>query len=208
MFAASIARPKLMLLALAAVAIPPPVQFALWMQHPLTSVIPQRTLPWLRAARFLQGAHEPGRVLAPWSMGHAIDVLGERAVIVDNFGTMPDPITFDRTHDALLARTEDALVKFCRASGVRYIVIENPVSGLPLAAMVLGMDGANYVRITGGMPPFSVSRLAQATWWWRAYFRRSLQHFELVYVDPQLYAAGTPFQGPALMVWEFRDHVR
>jgi len=208
MFAASISRPRLAMLALAAVVIPPAVQLTLWMQHPEPPVTPLRA-PWLRAARFLQGERPPGRVLAPWSMGHAIDVLGERAVIVDNFGTMPDPITFDRAYDAYLARTEDALAKFCRESGVRYVVIENPVSGLPLAAKVLGVDSAYYVRITGGMPPFVVTRLAQSTWWWRAYFRRSLlQRFELVYADPQPYAAGTPFQGPALMIWEFRDRVR
>ncbi|HMC23176.1 MAG TPA: STT3 domain-containing protein [Thermoanaerobaculia bacterium] len=207
MFAASISRPKLAMLALAAVAIPPAVQFVLWMQHPEPPVTVQRA-PWLRAATFLQGQHEPGRVLAPWSMGHAIDVIGERPVIVDNFGTMPDPITFERAYDAYLARREDALVQYCRASGVRYVVIENPVSGLQLAATVLGIDSANYVRITGGMPPFVVTRLAQSTWWWHAYFRRSLQRFQLVYSDPQLYAAETPFQGPALMIWEFRDRVR
>jgi hypothetical protein len=121
---------------------------------------------------------------------------------------MPDAITFERAYDAYLARTEEALVQYCRASGVRYLVIENPVSGLPIAATVLGIDSANYVRITGGKPPFVVTRLAQSTWWWHAYFRRSLQHFQLVYLDPQLYAAGTPFQGPALMIWELRDRVR
>ena len=126
------------------------------MQHPEPPVTVQRA-PWLRAATFLQGQHEPGRVLAPWSMGHAIDVIGERPVIVDNFGTMPDPITFERAYDAYLARREDALVQYCRASGARYVVIENPVSGLQLTATVLGIDSANYVRITGGMPPFVVT---------------------------------------------------
>ncbi len=207
MYAGSISRPKLAILALAAVAIPPPVQFALWMQQP-EFAIPRRTIPWIRTASFLQAQRAPGRVLAPWSIGHVVDVIGERGVIIDNFGNMPDPITFDRANDVWIARHEDALVRFCEASGVRYVVLENPISGLPLAAQILGLDSENYIHITGGMPPFVFTRLARSTWWWHAYFGRSLRHFQLVYADPQLYATGTPYQGPALTIWEYRDRAR
>src|SRR5207244_2751424 len=97
--AASIARRELRLVALAAVAVVPAVQFVLWMQHPPRP--PSVAFaPWFRAARFLHG-QPPGRVLAPWSVGHLLDVDGGRAVVIDNFGTMPDEIAFERAHDAI-----------------------------------------------------------------------------------------------------------
>ncbi|MEA2572547.1 MAG: hypothetical protein QOI24_4548 [Acidobacteriota bacterium] len=65
----------------------------------------------------------PGRVLAPWSMGHAIDVIGRHPVVIDNFGSMPDEALFTRANEAL--RTRD--VAWCRAHGIRYIVIGNDV---------------------------------------------------------------------------------
>jgi hypothetical protein len=65
----------------------------------------------------------PGRVLAPWSMGHAIDVIGRHPVVIDNFGSMPDEALFTRANEAL--RTRD--VAWCRAHDIRYIVIGNDV---------------------------------------------------------------------------------
>ena len=63
--------------------------------------------------------------------------------------------------------------------------------------------------------PVRITRLAQATWWWRAYFSRgaplpqqgmfgrAFTHFRLVYADPQIVLDRTPFRGPALMIWEY-----
>jgi len=65
----------------------------------------------------------PGRVLAPWWMGHAIDVIGHHAVVIDNFGSMPDEALFTRANDAL--RTRD--LAWCRAHDIRYIVTGNDV---------------------------------------------------------------------------------
>ena len=72
--------------------IPVVIQFVVWRSKADAPVIAERETPWVRAAAFLRDQPRPGRVLAPWSMGHAIDVLGARPVIVDPFGTMSDQI--------------------------------------------------------------------------------------------------------------------
>jgi hypothetical protein len=64
-------------------------------------------------------AQPPGRVLAPWEMGHALDVLGGHAVVIDNFGSMPDPALFDAANAALAGRD---LARFCREHQVRYVI--------------------------------------------------------------------------------------
>jgi len=83
--------------------------------------------PWpnhdvTRAMAAAVRALPPGRVLAPWPLGHAIDVLGRHAVVIDNFGSMPDAATFDSASRALLSTSEDALVRWCRAHEARYVV--------------------------------------------------------------------------------------
>jgi len=191
-FAATLT-PNLRRIALVAVAVPVLIQFAVWYAKPPAPVIDEREMPWVRAASFLRG-QGPGRVLAPWSMGHAIDVLGGHPVIVDNFGTMSDEIAFDRAHDALLAHDENALARYCDGAGVRYIVLDNPVYGLQGAAAALGLDPQD----------FELTRLATSTWWWRAYYsRRAAHRFRLVYADAQASWRGTPlFRGPAIEIWE------
>lgn len=69
----------------------------------------------------------PGRVLAPWWMGHAIDVIGGHAVVIDNFGSMPDAALFARANAALA----DGDVAWCRAHGIRYIVRRGRVAAVP-----------------------------------------------------------------------------
>ena len=61
----------------------------------------------------------PGRVLAPWWMGHAIDVIGRHPVVIDNFGSMPDESLFERASAALRERD----FAWCRAHDIRYVVI-------------------------------------------------------------------------------------
>ncbi len=76
-----------------------------------------------------------GRVLAPWSYGHAIHVLRRMPVLIDNFGSMPDEIAFANAGDALQQTHPDALRAWCRARGVRYLFLPDPATRLrtPLA---------------------------------------------------------------------------
>jgi hypothetical protein len=178
-------------IALLAVVVPVAIQFAMWKGE--GPVIDEREMPWVRAAAFLREQPGAGRVLAPWSMGHAIDVLGARPVIVDPFGTMSDEVVFDRAHDAFLTHGEDALARYCDGAHVRWIVLDNPAFGLPGDAAVLGLDPQD----------FEMTKLATTTWWWRAYYSRRAARFRLVYADPQASWRGTPlFRGPAIEIWE------
>ncbi len=86
-------------------------------------------------------AHEvrtlpPGRVLAPWYLGHAIDVFGRHAVVIDNFGSMPDAIRFALANDALSNRHHDSLLAYCRRNQVRYLATDRAPSwhGFPQIA--------------------------------------------------------------------------
>ncbi len=109
-------------LAFLLVALPPPLQLAGWMLTPFP--VPPNQQAWVRAARFLQG-QPPGRVLGPWSMGHAIDVLGRHAVVIDNFGTMPDATLFHEANEQLRGHDEAALSRWCNAHGVRYVILDD-----------------------------------------------------------------------------------
>ena len=115
--AAMILRRKLAMFAAAAIAFVPAVQLAIWMSHPLPPIAPDQQ-PWIRASAFLR-TRPPGRVLAPWPLGHCLDVLGRHAVVIDNFGTMPDPAVFERATAAL---GSDDLTEYCTRVGVRYVI--------------------------------------------------------------------------------------
>ena len=117
--AASIARQKLRWIAIGAVALIPPIQLAAWMRAPQRP-IERYQQAWIDAADFLR-SRPPGRVLAPWAMGHTFDVIGKHPVIVDGFGTMPDEALFWRASDALQATTENQLARECDAMHVRYV---------------------------------------------------------------------------------------
>jgi hypothetical protein len=113
---------------------------------------------WIAAPRMLAAEVAPlprGRILAPWSIGHALHVLGRQPVVLDNFGSMPDEMAFADATDALLQTHPDALAAWCRRNGVRYLVL--PAPGLRAAAASVGIDPALY---TG-------TRLARRTVWWR-----------------------------------------
>jgi hypothetical protein len=110
-------RRNVAMFAAAAVALIPAVQLALWMMHPLPPITPEQAA-WVRASDFLR-QQAPGRVLAPWSMGHCLDVIGEHPVIIDNFGTMPDRDVFERASAAL--RSAD-VTSYCQRTGVRYVI--------------------------------------------------------------------------------------
>ena len=90
-----------------------------------------------------------GRVLAPWSYGHAIDVLGKHPVVLDNFGSMPDPAVFEEGSRALLATSEAEVGRWCRAHGVRYVVF------------------ADRARIASTAAAIGVTIEPRTTVWWR-----------------------------------------
>ena len=118
--AAIILRRNVRMFAAAAIAVIPAVQLAIWMSHPLPVVAPEQQ-SWIRAATFLR-TQPPGRILAPWPLGHCLDVLGSHAVVIDNFGTMPDAELFWRAVGAL--RTGDV-----KGLNVQYVIRPNKPSG-------------------------------------------------------------------------------
>src|SRR3954453_2313211 len=165
MYIPLIARKRLALLAAMLVAIPPPLQLAGWLMTP--QAIPPNQRHWIRAASFISTL-PPGRVLGPWSMGHAIDVEGKHPVILDNFGTMPDAATFERAQQALLA-DEPTLAHYCDAANVRYVILDQPRFGIASANAILG-----------------TRRAAEATWWWRVWRGQPPRMFRLIWSEPEL----------------------
>ena len=99
----------------------------------------------------------PGRVLAPWPLGHAIDVIGKHPVVIDGFGSMPDDIVFANANDALLQRHPDMLVAYMRRRHLRYLVLTEATRGLPATAGAVGIDPKRYAG----------TKLARSTVWWR-----------------------------------------
>src|SRR5262249_9319186 len=109
------------------------------------------------------------------------------------------------------------LARYCRTTGVRFVVLENPLRLLPRQVETVGGDVAAYLRpgIRPDQPP-AVTRLAQSTFWWRAYFDRGagrpeagsrgtpFRLFRLVYEDPAPSADPPPYRGPAAQIWELR----
>jgi hypothetical protein len=162
-----IARKRLAIFAALMIALPPPLQLAGWLMTPITPV-PANQQQWLRAASFIRTL-PPGRVLGPWSMGHAIDVEGQHTVVIDNFGTMPDANTFERAQEALLARDETALARYCDAAGVRYLILDQPRFGIASANAILGTE-----------------RATQPTWWWRVWRGEKPTMFRLIWSEPAL----------------------
>lgn len=77
-----------------------------------------------------------GRVPAPWYLGHAIDVFGRHAVVIDNFGSMPDATRFNLANDALTNRHHDQLLAYCQRNHVRYLATDRAPSwhGFPRIA--------------------------------------------------------------------------
>src|SRR3954453_17782609 len=160
-----IARKRLAILAVMLVAIPPPLQLAGWLMTPQS--IPPNQRQWIRAASFISTL-PPGRVLGPWSMGHAIDVEGQHPVIPDNIGTMPDAATFERAQQALLA-DEPTLAHYCDAANVRYLILDQPRFGIASANAILG-----------------TRRAAEATWWWRVWRGARPTRFHLIWSEAEL----------------------
>jgi asparagine N-glycosylation enzyme membrane subunit Stt3 len=166
MYVPLIARRRLAILAALLIALPPPLQLTGWLMTPQT--IPPNQRQWIRAASFIR-ALPPGRILGPWSMGHAIDVEGQHPVILDNFGTMPDAAAFERAEQALLASDEATLARYCDAAKVRYLILDQPRFGIASANAILG-----------------TRRAAESTWWWRVWRGEHPRLFRVIRSEPEL----------------------
>jgi asparagine N-glycosylation enzyme membrane subunit Stt3 len=166
MYVPLIARKRLAILAALVIALPPPLQLAGWLMTPAS--IPPNQQQWIRATSFIRTL-PPGRVLGPWSMGHAIDVEGHHPVILDNFGTMPDAATFERAQQALLATDEATLARYCDEAHVRYVILDQPRFGIASANAILGTRQA-----------------ADSTWWWRIWRGETPRAFRLIWREPEL----------------------
>ncbi len=173
-------------------------------------VRPAHVEPVLRAAAFLRercGVSE--RVLAPWSWGHLLNRFGECPVLVDGFGSMPDRGAFEAALEATLATREERLVRFCRERSVRWIVLTNPLFQLAGTAGEAGYPSQAYLATASDGAP-RVTRLAQSTVWWRAYFPDRpgppgavpSSVLRRVWSDPQPSWEPDPFRGPAIVILE------
>lgn len=176
--AASFKRKEMRFLATAAVAVIPAIQLGMWMRHPTTHV--QRyQVAWIRAADFLR-SQPGGRVLAPWAMGHLFDAIGQHAVLIDNFGSMPDAALFEEAHRAMLAPDESSLARYCDAWKIRYVALYDPTFGLRTASTIAAIP----------VPPVS---------WWRSAYDQdvSTARFRLIYrSDPD-------FARAVVKIWEY-----
>jgi asparagine N-glycosylation enzyme membrane subunit Stt3 len=166
MYVPLIARKRLAIVAAMLIAVPPPLQLAGWLMTPPT--IPPNQRQWIRATSFIRTL-PPGRILGPWSMGHAIDVEGNHPVILDNFGTMPDAAGFERAQQALLSPDELTLARYCETSNVRYLILDQPRFGIASANAILG-----------------TRQTAESTWWWRVWRGERPKVFRVIWSEPEL----------------------
>jgi dolichyl-diphosphooligosaccharide--protein glycosyltransferase len=142
----------------------PPLQLASWWASGVPSGLSGEAVNFFRAANFLRDRGGEGRVLAPWSYGHMFDVLGESPVVLDNFGTMPDPETFRVAHEILLSRDERAVAAFCDRYDIRYVVLETPFRGIVQSAKFAGIPIETFASGNRLRPE------AGRTWYWSAFF--------------------------------------
>ncbi|HEX7809333.1 MAG TPA: hypothetical protein VF608_11425 [Thermoanaerobaculia bacterium] len=139
------------------------------MPHPLTGMsAPMQVAGFLRREN---PARE--RALAPWMWGHAFDVIGDTPVILDNFGTMPSAEEFRRAHEVLLTSNENELASYCRAAGVRFVVLTRPPVAIVDAGLTIGVPLETFVRNN------ALTERTTSTWWWRAWnqFPTPTNHF-------------------------------
>jgi asparagine N-glycosylation enzyme membrane subunit Stt3 len=172
---------------------------------------PPGAQPFRRAAESLRD-RGPGRVLSPWSWGHVFHVFGGKPVLVDGFGASIGRGQFENALGAVLVTREEHLAEFCRSTGTRWIVLDNPLTHLTVQAQAMGLSPGFFVR--GGKPARILPRM-RFSFWWRAYFDRgrpveepkrsapAFREFRLVYADPELSPGPARFRGPAAQVWEW-----
>ena len=108
------------------VAVVPPIHLSIWFASGLPSPMTGATADFRRAAEFLRAGGGKSRVLAPWSYGHMLNVLGGQRVVIDNFGSMPDPDLFARANEILISSDADEVADYFDGNDIRYLVTQNP----------------------------------------------------------------------------------
>ncbi len=177
------------------------------------SPLPARAAPILRAAEVLRGSSGEGRVLSSWSWGHAFHVVGGRPVVVDGFGASIGETDFRNALGILLSPREEAVEAYCRQTGVRFLVLENPLTNLTVQAEAIGLPPSLFVEGSSGGPPRITPRM-RFSFWWRAYFDRgaavdeprrrspAFRRFRMIYAAPGPAVGPGRFRGPAVEIWE------
>lgn len=140
------------------------------MHHPFSG-----TREAIRVAGYLRQnnpAHE--RVLAPWSFGHVINVIGGSPAILDNFGTSQSATEFREAHEMLLTPDEEKLAAYCRRNNIRYVVLEPPPVGIIDTALTIGLPFEDFVAGNQKLTPRT-----EGMWYWRAWWQwpRPTRHF-------------------------------
>jgi hypothetical protein len=139
------------------VAVLPPLQLAWRATQPDVSPLEGRsTQGFLRAASYLRDRTPGARVLAPWSYGPMLNVIGKQKIVLDNFGSMADPATFRAAHAALTSPDERDVARFCDRGAIRYIVVDAPAGVIGAYAKYAGRDPAAFAE--------------ESTWYWRVYY--------------------------------------
>jgi asparagine N-glycosylation enzyme membrane subunit Stt3 len=108
------------------VAVVPPIHLAIWFASGVPSPMKGATPDFLRAAGFLRRTAPNSRVLAPWSYGHMLDVIGDQRVVIDNFGSMPDRELFERANEILASTNANEAGEYFDRNEIRYLVTQNP----------------------------------------------------------------------------------
>jgi asparagine N-glycosylation enzyme membrane subunit Stt3 len=178
-----------------------------------------RAVPILRAAETLRARPGEGRVLSSWSWGHVFHVLGGRPVVVDNFGASIGRGDFENALGIMLSPREEAVADYCRQTGVRFVVLENPLANLTVQAEAIGLPARYFVRTDPGGPP-RITPSMRFSFWWRAYFDRgaaveeplrrspAFERFRMIYADSGPAVGPGRFHGPAVQIWELEPDQR
>jgi asparagine N-glycosylation enzyme membrane subunit Stt3 len=176
-----------------------------------TPTIKPEGLPMVHAATALAQSAVPGKVLARGLWGHLLNVVADRAVLLDNFGIFGGRPEFEEATGITLATRERAVADYCAAHGVRFVVLENPLAYVPVAAEMSGLPRSAFERPASSSRNPSPTRLARSTFWWRAYFEggrersdlgpvgAAFQSFRLVEVETDPAPAARQY---AVQIWE------
>jgi hypothetical protein len=156
--AAAYSKRRALAIAAAAITLLPPIAYDVYAMRS-----PEPSNEEFRVIGERMRALPRGRVLAPWSFGHSIDVIGNKPVVIDNFGSMPDEAVFTRAIEAMLSTREASLLRYCRERRIRYLILPHPAY-IPATARTIGVR----------------TPLARRTVWSRLYTGERIPGFALV----------------------------
>jgi asparagine N-glycosylation enzyme membrane subunit Stt3 len=181
------------------------------------SPITHEMTPMLRTAEFLRRqSSAQGKVLGAWDWGHLFDVVGGRAVLLDNFGASIGRTDFENAIGITLAAREKSVAAYCAAQGVRFVVLRNPRPYYPAQAEASGLPRQAFLtRPSAASSRPMPTALMRSTFWWRAYFEggkerpgrgsagAAFDDFQLVRVEVEAERSNL---GSAVQIWQFAPH--